>query len=230
MSRFWSRSPKSGARAPRQAGVLSRGVDGLKRLLQVLATHALQLISPGAAAFPRPDLSHVERLVFVCEANLYRSAFAHALCEQSGLKAASFGLHTQTGRRSPLAAVRAAAALGVPLEAHRATHLRDFHAAPGDLYLVMSSTAAERLQRRGFPADRIALLGLWCRPRRLRIGDPHGKSESRIDSCFASVRTAVTNLGQELRRACLGAAPAGSAGPVDRHAADEAEDCDTAAA
>ncbi len=210
MPRHPSSSPKRRARVPRWAAVLSGCSAALKALPQLLGL---------GATFPRPDLSRVERLVFVCDANLYRGAFAHALCAQSGLKAASFGLHTQTGRRSPAAAVRAAAALGVALESHRATHLRDFLAAPGDFYLLMGPGDVERLQRRGFPADRMALLGQWCRLRRLGIGSPHHKGEKHIGRCFAVVRAAVANLERDLCRARQGAA--GTPGA--------ARDCDAAA-
>lgn len=212
MSRYSFRSSKRRAGKPWWAVALK----ALPRLLSVPTL--LRLLGWGAAV-PRPDLSRVERLVFVCEANLYRSAFAHALCEQAGLNAASFGLHTQTGRRSPAAAVRAAATLGVQLQSHRATHLRDFRMAPGDLYFLMGLDDAERLQRRGFPADRMVLLGQWCQPRRLRIGDPHRKSERHIGRCFGAVRAAVTNLERELRQARQAA--------VDTP--DAAQDCDAAA-
>ena len=230
MPRYSSRSSKRRARTPWWAGVLSGCAAALKALPRLLSGHTLlRLLGPGAA-FPRPDLSHVERLVFVCEGNLYRGAFAQALCERNGLRAASCGLHTQTGRRSPSPAVRAAAALGVQLEPHRATHMRDFLMAPGDLYLVLDADHLERLQRRGFPADRMAPLGLWCRPPRLRIRDPHRKSEKHIRRCFSTVQGAVTHLSQELRRARMGMAPAGDGGPVGRHEADAEEEGDAAAA
>lgn len=224
MSRHPSRSSKRRARTPWWADVLSGCTAALKALPRLL-----RLLGPGAA-FPRPDLSGVERLVFVCEGNLYRGAFAQALCEQNGLPAASFGLHAQTGRRSPSPAMRAAAALGVQLESHRATHMRDFQLAPGDLYLVLDAENVERLQRRGFPADRMAPLGLWCRPLRLRIRDPHRKSEKHIERCFSTVQGAVTRLSQELRRARLGMAPVDDAAAVGRHEAGAVEEGDAAAA
>ena len=178
-----------------------------------------------AAVFTRPELSRVERLVFVCHANLYRSAFAQAVCEQAGLPAASFGLYTRTGGHSR-SAVRAAAAMGVQLDAHRATHLRDFKAAPGDLYLVMQPSQAQYLVRRGFPAERIALLGQWTRPRRLRIPDPNRRSEDEVRHCFALVRAAVLDLGQELRRTRL--CGAGVSRPVPGHEGEAADDFDAA--
>lgn len=224
MSRYSSRSSKRRARTPWWAAVLSGCAAALKALPRLL-----RLLGPGAA-FPRPDLSRVDRLVFVCEGNLYRSAFAQALCEQNGLRAASFGLHTQTGRRSPSPAVQAAAALGVRLESHHATHMRDFQMAAGDLYLVMDASHVERLQRRGFPAGRTVPLGLWCRPLRLRIRDPHRKGEKHIRRCFSTVQSAVTHLSQELRRARMGMAPAGDGAPVGRHEADAVEEGDAAAA
>ena len=223
MSSPLSRNPKPGAGSPPQGGRLGRVLAGLGDLVRLLAAHVQGLLAP-ADAFSAPDLSRVERLVFVCQANLYRSAFAQAVCEQAGLPAASFGLYTRTGVRSP-SAVRVAASLGVRLDDHRATHLRDFQAAPGDFYLVTDPRQAQHLVRRGFPAERIALLGRWCRPRRLSIPDPHRKGDEALRRCFELVRAATLNLVQELRRVQLCAG--GSSRPVPRHEADAADDFDT---
>jgi protein-tyrosine phosphatase len=187
---------------------------GLAGWLHGLVTQVRQLLVP-AVGFRRGGLARVERLVFVCHANLYRSAFAQALCEQAGLRATSLGLHTLTGGRSPAAAVRAAAALGVRLEGHRATHRRDFKPADGDLYLVMSPRQARSLVQRGFPAERIALLGLWCRWRRLHIEDAHGEGEEALRRCFARVHEATLALGQEWHRARAEAAATPGCDAVD---------------
>lgn len=83
----------------------------------------------------------------------------------------------------------------------------------------MVGRGAERLRRRGFPADRMGLLGQWCRLRRPSIGSPHHKSEKHIGRCFAAVRAAVANLERDLSRARQGAADT----------PDAARDCDAAA-
>lgn len=151
------------------------------------------------APFTRPDWSQVERLVFVCLANLNRSALAQALCEQSGIPTASCGLYTVTGASPFSSSVRVARDMGCSLERHRATHWLDFDHREGDLYLVMEQRHAEDLMRRGVAPQRIALLGHWARPRRLRIRDPHLKSGRELRRCFALIRTAVARLTAEVQ-------------------------------
>jgi protein-tyrosine phosphatase len=150
-------------------------------------------------AFTRPDLSKVRRLVFVCSANLIRSAFAQALCTQAGLAAASFGLYTRTGTRTFASSARAAAAMGARIDQHRARHWRDFEAEEGDLYLVMELSHARQLLRLGFPAQHIALLGHWSQPRRLQIRDAYSKGEMELRECFRLIRSAVDKLTDEMR-------------------------------
>ncbi|MDZ5459982.1 arsenate-mycothiol transferase ArsC [Azohydromonas lata] len=152
-----------------------------------------------ATPFTRPDWSTAQRLVFVCLANLNRSALAQALCEQSGIPTASCGLYTVTGRRCFSSTVRVAADMGVALQRHHASHWLDFAHRDGDLYLVMEPRHAEHLLRRGVPAQRIALLGHWARPRRLRIRDPYGRSELELRRCFELIRSAVSQLAAELQ-------------------------------
>lgn len=200
MSRSSSTRQKSRPGASRRAGASVREGGGLAGWLRGIATRVEQLFVP-SAGFRHEALGHVKRLVFVCHANLFRSAFAQVLCKQLGIQAASFGLHTRTGGRCPAVAVRAAAALGVRLQAHRALHRRDFRPEDGDLYLVMSPRQARSLVQQGFPADRIALLGLWCRPRRLHIEDAHLDGEEALRRCFGLVREATLSLGEDWRRA-----------------------------
>lgn len=145
-----------------------------------------------APDFAQPDLSHVQRLVFVCNSNLHRSAFAHALAGQLGLNAASFGLHTLTGQRTRHETVRAAAALGVPLEQHRAVHRRDFVPSAADLYLVMEPCHAHELLRLGFAGRRIALLGRWNSPLRPSIPKPRRMEGACLRNCFMQIQAAVS--------------------------------------
>ncbi|NML15832.1 arsenate-mycothiol transferase ArsC [Azohydromonas caseinilytica] len=184
--------------------MLMRNFGGFKGLLRLLLTQADYVLGP-AVKFTRPDLSKVDRLVFVCLANLKRSAFAQAVGVQAGLNAASFGLQAQTGRSPSARSVDIAGELGCPIGSHQATNLPDFEPAAGDLYLVMESRHAYHLVRQGFPPERVALLGHWARPQRLHIQDPYRMDDDYMRSCFALIRSAVLNLGRELRQ--LGRVP-----------------------
>jgi protein-tyrosine phosphatase len=170
---------------------------GVGGFLRQLGARAQRLF--GRAPAPDDlDLSDVRRVVFVCTSNLHRSAFAQAVAKQAGLHAASFGLHTATGQRTVLATVRAAAALGVPLDHHRATHRRDFVPAAGDLYLAMEPHHAEELLALGFAAQRVALLGQWSPQRGPQIPELRRLGQPQLRRCFARIGSAVEALAHAL--------------------------------
>lgn len=181
------------------------GAKGFWRLLMA----NLDYLLGSAAKFTQPDFSQVDRLVFVCLANLKRSAFAQVVAQQAGLPAASFGLNAVTGKAPLPIAVRLAAEMGYRLDGHRSTDLPMFEPAAGDLYLVMELRHAYHLVRQGYPPERVALLGHWSRPQRLHLQDPHHKGSAYLRTCFTLIRSAVLNVGQELK-AAQAARPHGS--------------------
>jgi protein-tyrosine phosphatase len=139
----------------------------------------------------------VRRLVFVCQGNICRSAFAEKVAAGLGLPAASIGLSTTTGAESPREAVESARRQGIDLTNHRALDWADFKALRGDLFLVMEIRQARELRRRlnGRSDVSVSLLGLWCAPRMPHIHDPFTLSEEYFDTCFARVHKAVKRLG-----------------------------------
>lgn len=146
----------------------------------------------------------VRRLVFVCQGNICRSAFAAQVAQWLALESTSLGLATTTGARSPAAAVEAARRQGYDLRAHRATDLRDFAVRPGDLFLAMEVRQARELRRRlGVRDDvEVVLLGLWCTPRRPHLHDPYTLSDAYFDQCFSRLSDAVINLRRAVPQAC----------------------------
>lgn len=187
-------------KAARQRGNTGAKLDdlGSPGLIKRVGTWA-SFVVDSPMQFTRPDLSGVRRLVFVCSANLVRSAFAQALCARAGIEADSFGLHAHTGTRTFATPARIAAAMGATIDQHRARHWRDFTPEEGDVYLAMRPEHARQLWMLGFPPQRIALLGHWSQPRRLQIRDPHGRSEVDLRRCFALIQSAVNGLVDELR-------------------------------
>jgi protein-tyrosine phosphatase len=177
---------------------LRRNFAGPAGLARLLMTNADYLLG-SAVKFTRPDLSRVDRLVFVCMANLKRSAFAQAVSQQAGFNTASFGLHTVTGQHPLPRALRVALEMGYDFGDHRSTDILNFRPRRGDLYLVMELRHAYQLVRQGFPQQQIALLGYWSRPQRLHIHDPNRKGEDYMRSCFTLIQSAVLNLGRELQ-------------------------------
>lgn len=142
----------------------------------------------------------VRRVVFVCLGNICRSAFAHQIAVEQGLRVASLGLSTTTGVASPEEAVAGAQRQGVAMAAHRATDWKDFKIEDGDLFLVMEVRQAHELRRRlGGRGDvQVALLGLWCSPSMPHLHDPFTLSADYFDTCFVRVREAVRALAPAL--------------------------------
>lgn len=142
----------------------------------------------------------VERLVFVCQGNICRSAYAEARARGAGLRSASFGLAARDGDpANPVARARAAAR-GVDLSAHRATSAPGARLGPGDLLVAM-----EPVQLRGLalvaPSHPATLLGLWALPPRPHLEDPYGLAAAYFDTCFEVVDSAVEELGRRATRA-----------------------------
>src|SRR3982074_2051535 len=81
--------------------------------------------------------AEVRRLVFVCQGNLCRSAYAAAKAQALGLAAASCGLAARQRFCADPRAVARAAARGIDLCAHRTTSATAFVVANGDLLLAM---------------------------------------------------------------------------------------------
>lgn len=144
-----------------------------------------------------PDPASVKRLVFVCQGNICRSAYAEATARARGLGAASFGLSTESGKLAHPPAIATAAVLGHDLSGHRTTRREDFKPQPGDLYLVMEVRQLARLavdpQLAAAPRD---LLGLWTRPKVPHLHDPYGLDPAYMLTCLNRIEAAVDALAR----------------------------------
>ncbi|WP_300113982.1 phosphotyrosine protein phosphatase [Sphingobium sp.] len=150
------------------------------------------------------DPACVRRLVFVCQGNICRSAFAEAVARRAGLRAVSVGLSTTPGRPAHPPAIAAAHALGHDLHAHRATDLADYQPQPGDLLLVMEVRQLARLaadpRLRDVPRT---LLGRWTRPMTPHLHDPYGLDEDYMAQCLTRIERAVARIAVSLPGARL---------------------------
>lgn len=198
---------------------LRRRFGTWRGLLRVLLAE-LALRSGRLAPFLPPSLPAPRRLVFVCQGNICRSAFAAQAAKGGPLPVASLGLSTCSGAASPAEALAAAARLGLDLSAHRALDWSDFEVLPGDLFLAMEVRQAHELQRRlaGYEAVAVSLLGLWCQPPRPHLHDPYTLSAGYFDTCFGHLAQAVRALrqlpmpGARLRSTDVASANIGGAG------------------
>ena len=146
------------------------------------------------------DLSRVRRVVFACQGNICRSAFAEWCARSRGVRAASFGL--ATGKRLPAypEAVEMAARFGIDLSAHRTTDVDDFTFETGDLVLAMEIRQCRHLRTLlDCDALQLGLLGVWSTPRRPHIHDPHGLSAAYFSMCFSVISSAIEGLVADLK-------------------------------
>jgi low molecular weight protein-tyrosine phosphatase len=141
----------------------------------------------------------VKRVVFVCHGNICRSPYAERRAATYGLPTASFGLCAETGAPADPSALRIAARRAVELAEHRTCEAEDFEFQSGDLLVVMEPRQA-RAMLRSLPAMpcQVTLLGLWSRPRRPHIHDPHRLSDAYWEQCFDVIDSAVRTIAERM--------------------------------
>lgn len=160
-------------------------------LVRLLLAHAQVAGRRAFIAMPEPGA--VRRLVFICQGNICRSAFAGQVARDLGADSVSFGLSTLADAPAHPPAVAAAADLGVDLSSHRTLGARDYEPRPGDFLLAMEVRQLARIAA----DDRLAplprsLLGLWAKPARPHLHDPFGLDDDYMATCLRSIRTAVS--------------------------------------
>jgi len=164
-------------------------------LVRLLLAHAQTAV--GTARIVRPETAAVRRVVFVCQGNICRSAFAEVLAHRLGLASCSFGLSATTGASPPPPAIAAADGLGIDLRPHGATRWQDYTPRAGDLLLAMEVRQLDRIAANpALAALPRSLLGLWATPRRPHLHDPYSLSDAYMRTCFDVIGTAVTALEQ----------------------------------
>lgn len=142
----------------------------------------------------------VKRVVFVCHGNICRSPYAERRAASFGLLTASFGLSADTDDPADHSALIVAARRGIELGQHRACAADDFEIRSGDLLVAMEPRQVRALARRLPVAPcQVTLLGLWSRPRRPHIHDPHRLSEAYWEQCLDVIDSAVRAIAERMR-------------------------------
>lgn len=148
--------------------------------------------------------AEVRRAVFVCHGNICRSPYAERRAAACGLVAASFGLSAEPGMPADAVACRVAAGRAIDLLPHRARDINDFEIQCGDLLVAMEPRQLRVLGRLPAIPCQVTLLGLWSRPRRPHIHDPHRLSEDYWERCFDVIDSAVLTIAEQMRRSVPG--------------------------
>lgn len=142
----------------------------------------------------------VERVVFVCHGNICRSPYAERRAASHGLPTVSFGLSADCGAPADPSACRIAAHRGIELSQHCARDAASFEFRSGDLLVVMEPRQARSISAH-FPSAscQLTLLGLWSRPPRPHIHDPHRLTEAYWERCFDVIDSAVQSIAERVR-------------------------------
>jgi len=142
---------------------------------------------------------NVHRLVFVCDGNICRSAYAELRAATQGLNASSYGLLAQDGTVPPHAAIQAANARGVDLAVHRARSITQWVAREGDLVVAMEPKQARALEQRAAQAGaQLTLAGLWSTPYRPYIQDPYSLALEYFETCYSIIDDSVAAIAHRI--------------------------------
>ncbi|MEO0438437.1 MAG: phosphotyrosine protein phosphatase [Pseudomonadota bacterium] len=142
----------------------------------------------------------VDRIVFVCAGNICRSPFAELVARRYDLSAASVGLSTRGGDPADPSATRAAAAMGISLDAHRSARIDSLEITDRDLLVCMEPSQARQVERID-GVKHVVLLGMLGTVERPYIPDPFGRSDDYFLTCFDWIASSVSELADCLDRA-----------------------------
>lgn len=143
----------------------------------------------------------VQRLVFICDGNICRSAYAEARATKLALPCGSAGLRAvQSGSADPVA-VKFAAKRNISLSGHRTTCLSNFQKRDGDIFICMEPSQALIIKQKigNNPTQQVTLLGLWSKDRRPFLQDPYGLSDEYWKVCLDIIDSALDNISNILR-------------------------------
>lgn len=146
--------------------------------------------------FEQVEWARVRRLVFVCAGNICRSPYAERRAAEAGFPTVSVGMTGASGAAADVQAQATAGLLGIDLGRHVSRNVAEFAPEPGDLLVALEPRQAEALAAlfADAPGVQVTLLGLWSRPRRAHLHDPHTLSAAYFRTCFELIDGAVATL------------------------------------
>ena len=146
------------------------------------------------------DWQSVERLVFVCQGNICRSAYAEMVARSLGLEAVSCGVDAIEDASANDQAMQTAKLQGFDLGSHRTRHIMYLVLKKTDLLVAMEPWQAEFLRTNLFREHQCILLGLWGQPVLPHIEDPYGSSSTYFEKCFTYIQNSVNELAKKIKK------------------------------
>jgi len=150
--------------------------------------------------YDHQDLSAVERVVFICKGNVCRSAYAEAFAKTLNLNTISCGIDANDSASANKKAIATAKLRNIDLDRHKTTPILKVDFKKNDLLVVMEpyqANAVIKLLKDKYP---VALLGLWCSPKRPYIHDPYSSSMEYFEACFNHIEKAVYVIRNKIDR------------------------------
>lgn len=144
----------------------------------------------------RPD-----RLVFVCQGNICRSALAERVFRShSDISAISLGLNTDTGKgANPRLSAFARETRKIDLSSHRTTSIEDYVASPGDVFVCMEARHIRAIENLGYKGP-FLLLGAFGAKKTFRIHDPYSANDTFMVKTIDDIVYHTVELAKSLER------------------------------
>ncbi len=142
-----------------------------------------------------------ERVVFVCQGNICRSALAEWVFKShSDIQAISLGLNTETGKgANPRLLKLAYETRDIDLSSHKTTSIKDHVPAPGDVFVCMEARHIKAIESLGYKGA-FLLLGAFGEKKTFRINDPYSGNDTFMVKTIDDIVYHTVELAKNLER------------------------------
>jgi protein-tyrosine-phosphatase len=142
-----------------------------------------------------------ERLIFVCQGNICRSALAEWVFKShSDIEAISVGLNTHTGKgANPRLLKIAHETKNIDLSSHTTTSVEDYVPKAGDVFVCMEASHIKTMESLGYNGP-FLLLGSFGKKKTFRINDPYSANDTFMAKTIDAIVYHTVELAKSLKR------------------------------
>lgn len=148
-----------------------------------------------------PAVGDINRVIFVCQGNICRSALAEAVFRQkSAIMTGSIGLNTTTGKpANPRLMKIARARTGIDLSSHLTKSIDEFTEEPGDVFVCMEINQLKCIGEKKYDSPCL-LLGAFGEITQPRINDPFSANDTFMEKTIDDIVYHTVELAKSLKR------------------------------
>lgn len=141
-----------------------------------------------------------ERLVFVCQGNICRSALAEKVFKShSDIPAISLGLNTHTGKgANPRLLKIAHETKDIDLTSHKTMSVEDYVPSAGDVFVCMEAGHIKGIESLGYNGP-FLLLGSFGKKKTFRINDPYSANDTFMEKTIDDIVYHTVELAKSLK-------------------------------